>query len=439
MLARLQRVIREHPKRALIIILSMLFLIHRRVKSLRQHIRLDDEKAAARKKSQEARAVDPRPLIAFSGSLCLVSYYNGVVAYLKDHFDLRDIRVSGVSGGCVAFFPLLLDIPANKCLSLFMYAVTKIVQRPLKFYLMKESDMRKVVVQELKIHGVSEGNVKELYKQNRVFMGVTACKWLGGLLPTPSARVLPMADNLNAVIKQMLHSMCTLPFFRRLGRLPDGSACGDGNFSMMYAIPDDVDAEKLVRITPWCFLPADVKPSKYSKMHFVDAFFPTGPRAQIDDQFCVGYQTAWDHHEVFVKKGLKPKPYSTNPQALLQEHVAAFRDMANLRPTSENGSGSGSTDEDVGKTVVTPKAAPPMLHRPHSTTKLLHSVITDYKLGRDRGPRAASAVFTHGNKIGGHRVTADSDFDCTMQHANSIWKVTNLENADQELGTRASV
>jgi len=372
MLARLRQLLRNNPKKCFILLLGVLFLIRRRMQSSGQ---IRDESKKTRKK------LDSRPLVAFSGCLCLMSYYNGVVSYLKDHFDVRDVRCSGVSGGSVAFVPLLLNIPANQCLSLFTFLVNKVTRRSLSFYLMKEADIRKLLVQELKIHGVSEKAVEELRKENRVFFGVTAYNGTRGLLPSLAARVLPMASTLDAVVEQMLQSMCTLPFFRWLGQLPDGTYVWDGFFTMYYAIPEDEDPENIIRVTPWTFIPADVKPAKLSWMH-LQCFYPVGSKAQIK-QWRVGYQTAMDHHRVFVKKGLKPKPLSTTPEKLLQCHIDEFYKIHALRPPDE---------------AMAPGSP---LYRPHTTTTLERFFADALKKGNTESL---------------------TDFKDTMEHQNRIWR-----------------
>jgi len=402
LLLRLLRVLRSNPKGGCLFLLSLFlyFLYKFKRRTIGQ---IGDGRAK--------KKVDPRPLLAFSGSALLLAYYNGIAGYLKDHFELDNVRFSGISGGCVFFLPILLGVPVDKMFASGMYVRKRIMKRPLLCYLLTEAECVSMFLEELKLMGLTDKNMKDLSEQNRGYFGVTTCKWLAGLIPTPSPRLIPVSDTMESTIKGLLQSTCTPPFFRSPGKLEDGKYAIDGVFSMTYAIPDDADEEKIIRISPWTFYPADVKPSRLRRMHLVDFFLPLGIKHQTK-QFCVGYKTAWENHQVFVKKGLKPKPYSTNPRKCLKEHVASFQNSAiSAQPRSE---------EDHGG------QRPTTLLRPSSMTKVTEMQLKD-ELNGPLSPVNRTLIQTAKSGSSGMftiegSANSSTDFKDTMDHVNSIWR-----------------
>eukprot|EP01083_Nonionella_stella_P301594 1035562_1 len=69
-----------------------------------------------KRRSTQARG----PLLAFSAAGMLWSYYIGVIAFLRDHFDLHKSHVclSGISAGCSSVLVISSTLPSNKALSL---------------------------------------------------------------------------------------------------------------------------------------------------------------------------------------------------------------------------------------------------------------------------------------------------------------------------------
>eukprot|EP00397_Hematodinium_sp_SG-2012_P007608 GEMP01007656.1.p1 GENE.GEMP01007656.1~~GEMP01007656.1.p1 ORF type:complete len:213 (+),score=52.04 GEMP01007656.1:773-1411(+) len=147
---------------------------------------------------------------------------------------------------------------------------------------------------------------------------------------------------------------CSVPVFRMPSALDNGKWAIDGSYSALYGIPEDADMDKVVRITPWPFLPGDVKCRQWHMMHVIDFLYPVGVRRQ-KMQFILGYNIAKCHRDLLVKKGLIPYAASIK-RPCLETHLESFQEMSILRTNPrDSGLSSGSMDGSNGNYVHTHK------------------------------------------------------------------------------------
>ncbi|ETO19195.1 hypothetical protein RFI_18034 [Reticulomyxa filosa] len=74
-----------------------------------------------RRKKQEQKVkeyfahkpVANKPLLSFSGAGLLAFYFQGVCAYLQDHFDLTNVRFAGISAGSCSAAGLASHLPVK--------------------------------------------------------------------------------------------------------------------------------------------------------------------------------------------------------------------------------------------------------------------------------------------------------------------------------------
>eukprot|EP00397_Hematodinium_sp_SG-2012_P021800 GEMP01022545.1.p1 GENE.GEMP01022545.1~~GEMP01022545.1.p1 ORF type:complete len:264 (+),score=62.68 GEMP01022545.1:593-1384(+) len=203
------------------------------------------------------------------------------------------------------------------------------------------------MVQEFQLAGVTDRIVAHrFYDPHKTYIGVTTVAWWKGIIPYPRFELLPVTvTTLKEAVRHFMWSICVPPFFRRPCRLDNGRFVFDGAFSALYGVPEDADEAKVVRITPWPFIPGDVKCRRFQTMHLLDCIYPVGLERQ-KQQFITGYKLARHHHDVFVKKGLIPYSSSTR-RPCLNTHLKAFQEMSVLR-TSMKDSGLGSEDTSTG-------------------------------------------------------------------------------------------
>ena len=101
----------------------------------------------------------------------------------------------------------------------------------------------------------------------------------------------------------------------------------DGALSAAYAIPEDQDPEKIVRISPFPFVPVDIRMPFLPWFHCWNAFFPVDAKRSAE-LFAHGYKTARAHHELFLEKGFtlreRPDRRGLSKHKKQFEHVAAL-------------------------------------------------------------------------------------------------------------------
>jgi hypothetical protein len=101
-------------------------------------------------------------------------------------------------------------------------------------------------------------------------------------------------------------SMRVFPFFCFPG-LYRGMLLIDGIFSAIFTYPPDCDEKKIVRISPFPFLPAvDIAPS-FTEMFSLIDIFHTVRKDQIIRQLEIGYLSTQRKHELLKSRGLEEK------------------------------------------------------------------------------------------------------------------------------------
>ena len=93
------------------------------------------------KELQETKKIKIKdaPLITFTGGGVLQFYYQGICAYLKDNFDLENVRFAGISAGSTAAASLAARLP-TEALMIFGLKWFKVVfERKLKGFLLPTS------------------------------------------------------------------------------------------------------------------------------------------------------------------------------------------------------------------------------------------------------------------------------------------------------------
>jgi len=268
---------------------------------------------------------DSAVTLVFSGSGLLLSYYAGVFQYIYDNFDLSNVRICGISGGTTAALTLAFKAPAARVLELGMRMREMMMSRWLLCYLMSHDEMAEVLVREMRLMGISDKDAANVNALGHVRYGVTTFDGAGGV--APQHRLVALAGTIRDGIFQMLSSMCILPFFRCPGDIGIGRWAFDGGFSALYPMPADADPDRTVRVCPFPFVPADVQPESFSRMHFVDVACPTSVARQVE-LFQQGYEMAARHRSAFLAKGMVPL---VQLRGTLMSHLADIEDTAILR------------------------------------------------------------------------------------------------------------
>lgn len=79
------------------------------------------------------------PLITFTGGGVLGFYYQGICAYLRDNFDLENVRFAGISAGSTAAASLAARLPTEASMIFGLKWFKLICQRRLKGFLLPPS------------------------------------------------------------------------------------------------------------------------------------------------------------------------------------------------------------------------------------------------------------------------------------------------------------
>jgi len=102
---------------------------------------------------------------------------------------------------------------------------------------------------------------------------------------------------------------------------------------MPYAIPEDTDPDKVIRITivPGGLLPCDICMDFNPWYHFwnVCNFNFDSDQESHEELFRLGYEDAKKNRQIFVNKGLKPLQ---QPQGSLRKHLKTIRNFSILSP-----------------------------------------------------------------------------------------------------------
>eukprot|EP00484_Ammonia_sp_Unknown_P005140 CAMPEP_0197075092 /NCGR_PEP_ID=MMETSP1384-20130603/211436_1 /TAXON_ID=29189 /ORGANISM="Ammonia sp." /LENGTH=373 /DNA_ID=CAMNT_0042513935 /DNA_START=39 /DNA_END=1160 /DNA_ORIENTATION=- len=262
------------------------------------------------------------PLIAFSYAGMLWAYYLGVIAFLRDHFDLvkSNIRLSGISCGTSAVLVIFLDLSIEQGFEFGLGWQKLFDDRPLKFWFLSTSQILNMILNKFHKFGIDDAVLADKYKKyggaNSIHFGVTALK-MPNWRKFWKYHTFHLCLNDFASLKQLVYaglcSMRTVPFFRTLG-FYGGHYVLDGALTSNYSIPEiyrmhdlhKLDAkDQVIRIAVMKHesVAADIKPSSNFKWN---EWIVSGDLEDNVARFNKGYRDAADFLNIMrcVRKGL---------------------------------------------------------------------------------------------------------------------------------------
>ncbi|KAF4654047.1 hypothetical protein FOL47_010165 [Perkinsus chesapeaki] len=289
-------------RRRSIVILLGVYITYKLVKQLRA--------------SAQTKRVDPRLTLALTGSGSRIAYHLGVLACLKDHADLSNVRMSSISGGACMLLVLALQ---HVEVSELMLVGLRIMERMMKnngtgAYFLDQEDVMDQVLRDLRVMcHMEDDDIARLSRQHRAYVGVTT------LMPYPKHANICIPRTPKEALLTMAASMCIPPFFRTFGRV-EGKLAIDGCFSRLYSLPDDHNPSRVIRICPFPWPLSDIRPPiKDLPRTLFEGFVPLRLDWQISI-FRQGYNNA---EEVLPK--LTGPPWNLrkldNPRNRLEEHI----------------------------------------------------------------------------------------------------------------------
>eukprot|EP01084_Bolivina_argentea_P245492 411021_1 len=261
------------------------------------------------------------PLLAFSYAGMLWAYYLGVIAFLRDHFDIfsSNICLSGISCGTSAVLVIFLDLSIEQGFDFGLEWQKLFDNRPLKFWFLSTSQILNMILNKFKKFGIDDKILTKQYKKygvNNLHFGVTALKlpnWYKCWKYSKFHKCLNNFGSLKQMVYAGLCSMRTVPFFRTLG-FYGGHYVLDGALTSNYCIPQIYrnhnlhrlnDKDKVIRISVMNHksVPADIKPIKNFKWN---EWVISGDLNDNLIRFNKGYKDAAQLLSIFscVKKGL---------------------------------------------------------------------------------------------------------------------------------------
>jgi len=214
------------------------------------------------------------PLIAFSYGGMLWAYYLGVIACLRDHFDIVGSNpcFSGVSAGTSAVLTMFLELSIEQGFDCGLGWQRLFDNRPLKYWFLSTSQILNMITDKFTSFGMDDKVLAEQYKKfggsEAIYFGVSALEWDWAHFWTLNTSHVLLDDFKS--LKQMFYaglcSMRSIPFFRSIGCY-DGSYVLDGALTSNYSIPSkyQFDGEdKVIRIAVLNHksIPATIKPTE---------------------------------------------------------------------------------------------------------------------------------------------------------------------------------
>jgi len=269
------------------------------------------------------------PFMAFSGSGLLLAYFHGIVTYLRDHFFVDNLQLSGISGGCSTILALAMGIDLYQILLLGLHMKKHFLKKGV--YLNDFEEMVDFTMQHWTQIGITDEDVAELAARKQCHIGVTQC------FP-PGHCCIETPATLRDLVKLVLSSMSVVPFFRTPG-IYEGKYYVDGGFSAMYSVPPGQRWDEVIKVTcfPWwatLFPPAmgvaDIQPRRFMPTEVI-VLYPWQYQKQLIKQ---GYEDAKEQHQQLVARGLRPLPNAPLTPWSEWESLFAGIDEENLPPLS---------------------------------------------------------------------------------------------------------
>lgn len=258
----------------------------------------------------------------------LWSYYIGVIAFLRDHFDLHasHLTLSGISAGCSSALIIFLDLTIEQGFEFGLEWDRLFGSRWLRFWLMRTSETLRMIMRKFASFGVSDKFIAAQYAKfgghQCLYLGVTSLDFTA---LNVSHSLLSGFSSLQEMVYAALCSMRILPFFRSLG-FYNGRFCCDGAVSANFSIPSRYttpqNRSKVLRIGVLSseLVDADVCPSTNFAM---TEFVVSGDLKANVGRFEKGYRDAAKLSDLvsgYVEKGLVWRSAVwTDPTAICEE------------------------------------------------------------------------------------------------------------------------
>lgn len=215
-------------------------------------------------KPKKGIKLDSRPFLAFGGGFFLYPFYWGVVGYLSDNFDVSDVRGSGLSAGIFSLGGMLGDRRPAEIMEVGQYFFIRMINKYGALLMIDAEDVAGFAAKELSILGYTDEMLEGQYAKNRFYSGVSELAWIKifgiPLIPYLKHRTFKLPTTVMGIARSIA-ATCTI--FPLLGTPLDLFGTNkwhiDGALSASYAIPDDQDPERVVRISPFPFVPVDVR------------------------------------------------------------------------------------------------------------------------------------------------------------------------------------
>lgn len=272
---------------------------------------------------------DNRPFLAFGGAGLLYPFYWGVIAYAKDHFDVSDVRTSGLSAGLFTVGSVMTD-NQMEIWEMVMHVMQRITDEFDSFLCIEGTTAAEFSERELKLLGWTDKKMQDLSDGNRFYSSVSEVEWAKflGIIPYPylKCRVLEWPRTLKE-LGRIIVATCNIPPL--VGTplcLQPGKWAWDGALASSYALPADTNPDKVLRVTPVWLVPHDICMPFAAWFHCWHVLFPADA-ATHEELFVIGYETAKKHHNVFIDKGFEQLEH---PEADLSHHLRTFKNIPNL-------------------------------------------------------------------------------------------------------------
>ncbi|KAF4718938.1 hypothetical protein FOZ63_008898, partial [Perkinsus olseni] len=120
--------------------------------------------------------MDPRVTLSLTGSGSRIAYHLGVIACLRDHVDLSNVRMSSISGGACMLIVLALQ---HVEISEMMLLGLRMMERMIKnngtgTYFLKQEEVMDQILRDLRVMcHMEDEDIARLSREHRAYVGVT--------------------------------------------------------------------------------------------------------------------------------------------------------------------------------------------------------------------------------------------------------------------------
>jgi hypothetical protein len=241
--------------------------------------------------------IDDRPILCFSGAASLWPYYNGVYYYLHHHFDLTQVRASGISMGVNSAMAVALRLRPMEVFEMGLSWSSLIWGRALKCFFMSSKLWCRTGLATTTKYGVTDEQVRTFVSSGTIYSGCTDIS----VFPPEHVLLADASSTYEALYIGNL-SMRIFPFFNFPGFFRK-MVLIDGGFTAIWAVPDDANIDKIVRISPFPLTGADISPSFEERFSARDVMY-SRYKKQMWNEMKIGYRSAKRAHQRLIGKGL---------------------------------------------------------------------------------------------------------------------------------------